>query len=131
MREEAEDYQALVRIPTEDLTTCLQASGKNGVFIRTPYEKLEDFHIIWLQGDAATTLQVAEQTAEKYSHHGLVRNRGKLGVRVAKEAMQDIGAGQGFDDTPAYWIKGVPPEMSIVGISEAPDPKMPQNALIF
>ena len=113
LRDEKEDFQALVRIPTQDLEKCLKASGKGGVFIRTPYEQLEDYHIMWLQGDAATTLQVAEQTSEKkkYTNHGLVRNRGKLGVRLAKEAMKEVGMPHGLDDTPIYWVKGVPPEM--------------------
>ena len=79
---------------------------------------VDDFGILWLQGDASSKIDLAWQTAEKYQHAGLIKTKKGLGVRVKKEDLKKLQEDHGVDATPAFWLKGAPPEMQKEEVTE-------------
>ena len=77
---EKDEIYGLMRIPVAELPGLLEHSGKAGIFLRTPFEKTDDYGILWMQGDASRSEDLAWQTAEKYQHAGLIRTRKGLGL---------------------------------------------------
>ena len=98
IRDEGSQHFMLVRFPQNKLEQMLQESGKDGLFIRTLKDKVADYKVIWLPGDAGSSLKVALATTEKLDHQlGLVAGRASLGYRVAKENWATARATQGLD----------------------------------
>ena len=58
----------LVRFPQAKLEEMMQASGRDGFFIRKAKDKVADFKVIWLAGNAGSSLKVALATTETLEH---------------------------------------------------------------
>ena len=109
LRDEGPHFFLLIRFPQNSLEDMLRASGKAGLFIRTPKDKVADYRVIWLPGDAGLSTAVALATTDKLDHQlGLVSGKASLGYRVAAHRWAEARSQQGLDPRPLYLIQGLP-----------------------
>ena len=90
LRDEGSHFFMLVRFPQNSLEDMMKASGRDGLFIRTPKDKVTEYKVLWLPGDAGRSLTVALAFAFNYGYQ-----RCQVHISSAGTPQTQAGTGKG------------------------------------